>query len=318
MKRRAINFVQIGTLLILVLALAYLGWVGYGALPDPSPTPEPVLVFDGSAALALAETQCDFGPRPTGSSAGWDTGDWIIAHLAEAGWEVETDEFEWNGAPVRNIIARAGEGVPILIGAHYDTRLIADQDPDPTLRNVPVLGGNDGASGVAVLMELIRVLDTEKLSNQVWLTFFDAEDNGRIEGWDWALGSTHLAENLPELPVAMILVDMVGDAEQLIPYENNSNPLLREQLWSLADELGYGDVFVPESGAAITDDHLAFIQNGVPAVDIIDFDYPYWHTTSDTCEKLSPESLERVGRLLEVYLEQGHLQEILPQLLGQE
>ncbi len=317
MKRDAINYLQIGTLLILVLALGYLGWIGLGALPEPTPTPEPVLIFDGSAALILAETQCEFGPRSTGSSGGWDTGDWILEQLEEAGWEAETDEFEWDGVPVRNIIARAGSGTPIMLGAHYDTRLIADQDPDPNLRNVPVLGGNDGASGVSVLLELVRVLDVETLSNEVWITFFDAEDNGQIEGWDWALGSTHLAENLQELPAAMILIDMVGDADQRIPYEINSNPLLQEQLWRLADELGYGDVFVAEPGTAIIDDHLAFIRNGVPAVDIIDFDYPYWHTTSDTCDKLSAASLERVGRLLEAYLEQGQLQEILPQLLEQ-
>lgn len=316
MKRQSINFVQIGTLLVLVLALGYLAWVGYGAIPqpEPTPTPEPVLVFEGESALALAEKQCDFGPRPTGSAAGWSTGDWIIEQLETAGWSVETDEFEWNGAPVRNIIARAGEGVPILVGAHYDTRLVADQDPDPTLRNVPILGGNDGASGAAVLLELARVLDVEALPNQVWLVFFDAEDNGRIEGWDWALGSTHLAENLETPPAAMILVDMVGDANQSLPYEMNSHPLLREQIWSLAADLGYGDVFIPDPGPALTDDHLPFAQRGVPAVDIIDFDYPFWHTTSDTCDKLSADSLARVGRVLEVYLEQGKLQEILPQL----
>jgi hypothetical protein len=315
-RRKSLNFVQIGTLLILVLALGYLAWVGYGALPkpEPTPTPEPVLVFEGSAALVLAEAQCDFGPRPTGSPAGWSTGDWIIEQLETAGWQVETDEFDWNGAPVRNIIAKAGEGTPILVGAHYDTRMIADQDPDPTLRGVPILGGNDGASGVAVLLELARVLDVNDLPNQVWLTFFDAEDNGQIEGWDWALGSTHLAENLETLPAAMILADMVGDADQSLPYEINSHPLLREQLWNLAADLGYGDTFIPEPGPALTDDHLPFARRGVPAVDIIDFDYPFWHTTSDTCGKLSAESLERVGRLLEAYLEQGKLQEILPQL----
>ncbi len=318
MKRNSINFVQAGVLLILVVALAYLGWLGYGALPEPAPTPEPKLIFDGNSALALAETQCDFGPRPSGSATGWDTGDWIIAQLQEAGWQVETDEFVWNGVTARNIIARAGEGPPIMLGAHYDTRLIADKDPDPNLRNVPVLGGNDGASGVAVLLELARVLNTGDLTNEVWLTFFDAEDNGRIEGWDWAVGSTHLAENLQALPAAMILVDMVGDADQRFPYETNSDPLLREQIWGLADELGYGDVFVAEPGTAIIDDHLAFIAKGVPAVDIIDFDYPYWHTTSDTCEKLSADSLERVGRLLEVYLEEGKLQVLLPQLQEQD
>ncbi len=299
---------QVITLLIFVLALSYLGWVGYGALPQPTPTPTPAPVFSGAGALALAQAQCDFGPRPTGSPANRRTGDWIIAQLEAQGWRVETHEFLWNGTPVRNILAQshpsAGDDF-ILVGAHYDTRLIADQDPDPARRGEPILGGNDGASGVAVLLELARVLDKDRLPRPVWLAFFDAEDNGRIPGWDWIIGSTRLAETMEVLPAAMILVDMVGDADQRFLLEGNSDPELARTIWELAARLGYGDVFVPEPGPTVIDDHIGFIRRGVPSVDIIDFEYPYWHTTADTCDKLSAISLERVGRVLETYLERS-------------
>lgn len=310
MRRLAMGPLQIGTLLVFIIALIYLGWLGYGTLPEPTPTPVPALTFDGNRALALAQAQCDFGPRPTGSAASIATGDWIIEQLETQGWAVETHEFLWNEIPVRNIIATAGSGPAIIVGAHYDTRLFADQDPDPALRTAPILGGNDAASGAAVLLELAHVLDTDALQNEVQLAFFDAEDNGDIEGWQWAIGSTRLAEELVDLPAAMILLDMIGDTEQRLPFEINSDPALSQQLWALAADLGYGDVFVPEPGYTLIDDHLGFIDRGIPAVDIIDFDYPHWHTTADTCDKLSPESLGRVGHVLEVYLEEGYLQRL--------
>ncbi|MCS7040161.1 MAG: M28 family peptidase [Caldilineales bacterium] len=305
-RLRHLRLAQVLTLAFFALALSYLGWLGYGALPQPTPTPTPAPVFSGQRALALAQAQCDFGPRPTGSPANRRTGDWIITQLEAQGWQVETHEFVWNGTPVRNILAKTGPIIPgaaILVGAHYDTRPIADQDPDPARREEPILGGNDGASGVAVLLELARVLDKDRLNRPVWLAFFDAEDNGRIPGWDWIIGSTRLAEEMDELPAAMILVDMVGDADQRFPIEGNSDPQLARTLWELAADLGYGDVFVLEPGPTLIDDHVPFIRRGVPSVDIIDFDYPYWHTTADTCDKLSAISLERVGRVLEAYLE---------------
>lgn len=311
--KRFLTASQVATLLIFVAALAYLGWLGYGVLPKPTPTPTPTPppVFQGEQALALAQQQCDFGPRATGTPAGWRTGDWIIAQLQTAGWEVETHEFLWNETPVRNIIGRAGPAAAptpaLMLAAHYDTRRIADQDPNPLLRTLPVLGGNDGASGVAVLLELVRVLDRDALPHPVWLAFVDAEDNGSIEGWEWAIGSTRLAEEMDPLPAALILVDMVGDTAQRIPFEANSDPRLSQQLWALAAELGYGDVFLPEIGPALIDDHIPFLRRGVPAVDIIDFDYPEWHTTADTCDKLSPASLERVGRLLQTFVETNGL-----------
>ncbi|RME80749.1 MAG: M28 family peptidase [Caldilineae bacterium] len=304
-RRPRLDWITLATVGVLVLALGYLGWLGTAALPEPTPTPVPPPVFDGDRALALAQYQCEIGPRPTGSPAGRQTGDWIIEQLQLAGWTVETQEFTHNGVTARNIVAKAGRGDVLLLGAHYDTRLVADRDPDTARRNEPVLGANDGASGVAVLLELARALDVESMPHEVWLAFFDAEDNGDLEGWDWALGSRYMAENLESLPRAMILLDMVGDADQRFLWEGNSDPQLRQHLWQTATILGYKEYFVPEVGPTLIDDHVAFLERGVPAVDIVDFEYPPWHTTADTCDKLSAESLGRVGRLLEIYLERG-------------
>jgi Zn-dependent M28 family amino/carboxypeptidase len=245
--------------------------------------------------------QCDLGFRPTGSDAWRATGDYIIAELEEHGWAVETQEFTYRDTPVRNIVGRLGQGPVIIVGAHYDTRRSADMED----ASVPVMGANDGASGVAVLLELARTLDRKKLENELWLAFFDAEDNGRLDGWEWCVGSSYMAEHLTITPESVIVVDMIGDADQNIYYERNSNPFLQTQLWDIAAALGYSDTFVAEYKYAIYDDHRPFIDRGIPAVDIIDFDYPYWHTTQDTPDKVSPESLERVGRVLEVWLEGG-------------
>ena len=107
---------------------------------------------------------------------------------------------------------------------------------------------------------------------------------------------------------------MVGDVDQRLPFEQSSDPVLRQQVWDLADRLGFGDVFIPEEGVALIDDHTPFLAAGVPAVNIIDFDYPHYHTMQDTCDKISAQSLGRVGRLLEVYLESGIFLNILPEL----
>ena len=268
--------------------------------PTATPTPEP-LEFDGEQAYQHVVAQCDFGFRPTGSEAWQATGDYIIAALQSHGWMVETQEFPYHDVTVRNIIGKAGQGSPVIIGAHYDTRLRADQDrTDPT---AAVLGANDGASGVAVLLELARVLDRDKLSHEVWLAFFDAEDNGDLDGWEWIVGSTYMAGNLTVRPEFVIVVDMVGDAEQQIYKERNSDAALQDRLWAIAANLGYGDFFIPEYKWAMFDDHTPFAARGIVAVDIIDFDYPYWHTAQDTPDKVSAASLEHVGRVVEVLLE---------------
>jgi glutaminyl-peptide cyclotransferase len=258
------------------------------------------LAFDGAMAYKYVVAQCDFGFRPPGSEALRATGDYIIAELGRLGWAVETQEFTYRDTPVRNIVGRLGEGPVVIVGAHYDTRRSADMED----ASVPVMGANDGASGVAVLLELARTLDRDKLRNEVWLAFFDAEDNGNLDGWEWCVGSDYMAENLTITPAAVVVVDMVGDADQGVYLERNSDPALQTQLWDVAASLGYADAFVAEYKYAIFDDHVPFARRGILAVDIIDFDYEYWHTTHDTPDKVSAPSLERVGRVMEVWLEE--------------
>ena len=184
-----------------------------------------------------------------------------------------------------------------LLGAHYDSRMFADNDPDPANQTQPVPAANDGASGVAVLLELARTLPKDTVP--VWLVFFDAEDNGRIEGWDWILGSREFVKNNPIQPRAVVIVDMIGDADLNIYKEQNSNPAIdRMRSGKQPKSLGYGEKFIRQYKYSMLDDHTPFLEAGIPAVDIIDFDYPYWHTTQDTPDKVSAESLKAVGDTL--------------------
>jgi hypothetical protein len=269
-----------------------------------STTSATALTFDGGLAYRHVLEQTAIGPRPTGTEAGWATGNYIIAGLEQQGWPSEAQEFLFKGVKGRNIVGRMGSGPIIILGAHYDTRPAADQDPDPARRGDWIEGANDGASGVAVLLELARVLEADKLKNEVWLAFFDAEDRGRLDDWPFSVGARQMAENLIVAPQAVVVVDMIGDADQNIYLEQNSTPDLRAEIWAVATELGYDTHIIPELKHTIIDDHIPFLERGLPAVDMIDFDYPYWHTTADTADKVAPDSLERVGRTLEVWLEE--------------
>jgi len=258
-------------------------------------------MFSGGPAYEHVLRQMEFGPRPVGSEASAHTAAYIHSVLGDLGWVVETDDFVFRGTTAANVVAAKGSGPLYILGAHYDTRSLADRDlQDPTQ---PVPGANDGASGVAVLLELARVIDPSAIGIQVWLVFFDAEDQGNIGGWPFSVGASHVASDLTEVAEAVIVVDMIGDADQQIFFEGNSDAELMATLWAIADELGYGEHFVPQYRYTIIDDHLPFRQRGLVAVDIIDFDYPYWHTTEDTADKVGPDSLERVGRVLESWLE---------------
>lgn len=258
--------------------------------------------FDGDRAMRDVERQVSFGPRTPGSTAHEMVRSWILDELQAAGWSTQVQEIEIMGQPIRNIIATRGEGNTwVIIGAHYDTRITADRDSDPVMRDQPVPGANDGASGVAVLLEIARKLP-EVFDGKVWLVFFDAEDNGDIPGWDWVLGSTAFVNQLSGKPDAAVIVDMVGDADLNIPMERNSDMELTTEIWQQADNLGYGDIFIRTPGRSILDDHIPFLRAGIPAVDIIDFDYPYWHTTADTPDKVSADSLKAVGDTLLAWL----------------
>jgi len=253
--------------------------------------------FDGQRALADVQTQVAFGPRTPGSEGHLKIRDWMRTELESAGWIVEVQETQQLGHPVFNIIAKLNDDEPqIILGAHYDTRLLADNDPDLANRTQPVPGANDGASGVAVLLELARTLPQDIVP--VWLVFFDTEDNGRIEGWDWILGSRAFVDELQFKPQAAVIVDMIGDADLNIYLEKNSDKTIRSEIWNTAASLGYESVFIAQEKHSMLDDHTPFLQAGIPAVDIIDFDYPYWHTIADTPDKVSAESLQAVGQTL--------------------
>ncbi len=207
-----------------------------------------------------------------------------------------------------NIIGNFNVGASkrILLAAHYDTRPVADMDPDPVNRLTPIIGANDGASGVAVLLEIARALGGAKPPVGVDIVFFDGEDYGEAgRPWDFCLGSAWFADNLKGYrPAAAIIVDMVGDRDLKIPMEGYSSAAsgrLVDELFGIAAKLGV-EQFANEAGHTIIDDHLPFIRAGIDAVDLIDFDYPHWHTVADTPDKCSPASLEAVGRVLLEYI----------------
>lgn len=292
-KSIAIYITLIGLLFVIVA-----GWYVFAFQTQPEPGP---VRFDGQRAYADVQTQVAFGARIPGSEGHAKVQDWMRAELEAAGWQVEVQESESMGHPIRNIVAKRGDESPqIILGAHYDSRMFADNDPDQANRSLPVPGANDGASGVALLLELARVLPED--TGSLWLVFFDAEDNGRIDGWDWILGSREFVKNNPVQPRAVVIVDMIGDADLNIYKERNSDKDLTDEIWDVAKSLGYENVFIPEYKFSMLDDHTPFLQAGIPAVDIIDFDYPYWHTAQDTPDKVSAESLQIVGSTLQTWV----------------
>lgn len=260
------------------------------------------IMFDGNHAYELAKEQVEFGDRSPGSEGSERISSWIEAQLGENGWVVEEQVFQYEDTEIINIIAKRASDTsepPIILGAHYDTRPNADRDTAEPYAPVP--GANDGASGVAVLLELSRVLSDTDLEVPVWLVFFDAEDSGGIDGWEWIVGSAHFAQKLNVRPLSVVIIDMVGDENLEIYLERNSDELLSQEIWDIASGLGY-DGFIPEYKYAMIDDHLPFRQQEIPAILIIDFDYPYYHTTQDTIDKISAASLEQVGRTIQTWI----------------
>lgn len=295
----AIYLITIGILLALTL-----GWYMRAFfLGQPSAS----VKFDGARALADVQTQVAFGPRIPGTDAHAKVVEWMRSELETAGWQVEIQQTESMGHPIQNVIAyRTSDPPQYILGAHYDSRIWANRDPNPAKQHDPVPGADDGASGVAVLLGLAHTLPKD--APPVWLVFFDAEDNGEIPGWDWLLGSKAFVANMTVKPQAMILVDMVGGANLSLPMEGNSTPSLSASIWQTAADLGYKNTFVPQVKYDIEDDHVPFLQAGIPAVDIIDIDYPYWHTTSDTPDHVSAESMQIVGNVLWTWLTQQNRQ----------
>jgi len=267
---------------------------------------EATAFFDAQRAFAFLKKQCDFGPRPPGSEAHRKTRDYLFAELGKRSKNVALQplehQTETETLQLNNILAEFGpaDGETILLAAHWDTRPFADRDPRPENRKKPILGANDGASGVAVLLEMAHVFKEHPPPRRVVIVLFDGEDYGPSTDHMF-IGSRFFARNLGQWrPDYGILLDMVGDKDLALPIERHSwiaNREFTEAIWNRAATLGLAP-FQNRLGRAILDDHIPLIEVGIPMVNIIDFTYPYWHTVEDTVDKCSPKSLEIVATLV--------------------
>lgn len=274
--------------------------------------------FDAAAAYELLERQVGFGPRAPGSPGHRRQLDWMDAFLRERADTVVLHPFTHptdDGDTLRltNVFARFRPDLPdrVLLVAHWDTRPVADQDPDPERRDEPIPGANDGASGTAVLLQLADVLSRHSAPIGVDLLLVDGED---VPPGAQLLGSTHFAANPPPgyRPLYGIVVDMVADADPVYPIERYSQenaPSVVRRVWRTAEELGYGGVFVDRTTGYITDDHVPLNRAGIPTIDIIDFEYGpgrrYWHTHQDDLEHTAPTGLAAVGTVLTTLIFRG-------------
>jgi Zn-dependent M28 family amino/carboxypeptidase len=262
----------------------------------------PAAQVSGTSAFEFTKRAVAFGPRPSGSEANLALQKYILEQLKSCRCEVTEDAFTAmtprGPVAMRNIIAKfpakARPGTPtpaIAVTGHFDTKYYPKRK---------FVGASDGGSSTGMLLELARVLTGEPRTNDIYLVFFDGEE--AVGDWtetDSVYGSRHIADKwrrdgtLVRLK-ALINLDMIGDKNLNIRQETNSSPSLRKLFWSTAAELGYGAYF-PNEAISTDDDHMPFVKMGVPAIDIIDFDYPPWHTDDDTMDKLSAKSLEIVG-----------------------
>jgi Zn-dependent M28 family amino/carboxypeptidase len=265
--------------------------------------------FDGAQALNHVKALIAFGPRPAGSAALEKTREYLVKELKSYGLQTSFDEF----APVtpqgkvtmKNVIAELpGEtGDLIIISSHYDTK---------SFKEFSFVGANDGGSSTGALLEIARVLSSDKQKRKFTyqFVFFDGEEafcrewSECLDNKDHTYGSRHMAERLrdakqTERVKALILLDMIGDKDLSIPKEQTSSAWLVQAIWETAQEAGYGKHF-PNRWNSIEDDHVRFLEVGIPAVDLIDFEYggpdnPHWHNKNDTLDKISAQSLKIVG-----------------------
>lgn len=282
--------------------------------------------FCADSAMAAVRAQLDMGPRTPGSPAAARCADWLEARLRQAGADTVFSQtgraVRFDGQPLalRNVMARFAPDAPrrVLLLAHYDTRPWADMEADPARRMQPIPGANDGASGVAVLLEIARALGSRPAAIGVDLLFVDGEDSGysdiiapgRPEPRDsWCLGTQMWADSDPYRgttpPAYAVLLDMVGGADARFHREQFSDAAARrvvDRIWAEAASLGYADYFPQAPGGAVVDDHIYVNRLGIPAVDIIESINPAtgsfppaWHTHADDIRAIDPASLQRVG-----------------------
>ena len=283
--------------------------------------------FNADSAYAYCAAQCDFGPRTMNSEAHDRCADWIEQKFRQFGCEVQLQKADLKGydgttLKTRNIIARANPSATtrLLVCAHYDCRPWADNDPDSANWRKPVMGANDGASGIAVMLELARLMQNDTtLAVGVDFACFDAEDCGTPQwadvsdnGDSWALGAQYFADNLPKSYDVRygVLLDMVGGQGARFYQEGVSKqyaPAIVKKIWRAARKAGYGSTFPTSDGGMITDDHVPLNQKaGIPTIDIINY-YPdcaqssfgpTWHTVIDDMNHIDPATLKAVGQTM--------------------
>jgi glutaminyl-peptide cyclotransferase len=305
-------------LLVSVVLMCYAVWPEAHAGPKPLELGD--IPFDGAKAYSYLRELCQFGPRPSGSKAMLAQRRRLMDHFSALGAEVSQQAFvarhplDGSAVHMANVIARWHIGRPrrILLCAHYDTRPYPDRDPrNPRGRFV---GANDGASGVAVLMEMAKRFNALGGTLGIDVVLFDGEEFVFDDRGDYFWGSTFFARQYvasrPQQPyVQGVLLDMVGDAELRLNQERNSiswpdtRPVV-QSIWNTARRLGVRE-FIARPGHEVRDDHLPLHDiAGLPVCDVIDFDYPYWHTEQDSPEHCSALSLAKVGWVLEEWLKE--------------
>ena len=264
----------------------------------------------GERALEEARAQVEMGPRVPGSSAHRAARAWLVEQLRAAGGEPSVQAFADTLFPIEgvdtlyNVRARFGpeRGPFLVLGAHWDSRPWSDQDPDTALQKLPVPGGNDGASGVAVLLEVARALGSRDPPVGVEIVFFDGEDAGHSDRpEDYCRGSRGYVQRLSHpWPMHAIIVDMVGRPGSTFHPEGNSQRAARQlvqRIWEGGRKVR-AESFREGVRHFVYDDHVPFIEAGIPAVDIIDLDDPLWHTRGDGAGNLDAGTLEEVIRVL--------------------
>ena len=255
------------------------------------------------------ETLCAFGPRNPGSEGYRET----LTLIRKVG-EKYADQVMEHPFLVRTTNSSSMEmvnlelrfqgtegGAPILIGAHFDTRPFADEDPDPDKRSEPILGANDGGSGTSVLLGLAQYLNQHPVARPVHLVFFDGEDFGGKDSGLKLLGSTFYAQQLTQeeresWPYWVLVIDMIGDKDLQIfkeTYSLKGSSSFLDKIYDVAREQGMHS-FKESLKYTIFDDHYPFHRIGIPSTVLIDFDYPHWHTLADTLDKVSIESMYSV------------------------
>lgn len=291
--------------------------IDYSAVKTPA--------FNADSAYSYVKKQCDFGPRTPMSKASKECAKWIVDFLKANADTVYVQDFQttlWDGSKAegKNIIASFNlESTDrVLFCSHWDSRQWADNDEDSSLQKTPIVGANDGASGVGILLEIARLMKSSKTKQGLDIVLFDLEDQGTptwaesdIEDQkDWCLGSQYWAQN-PHIPFYTakygVLLDMVGAETIRFTKEYASMqyaPSIMDNIWTIASDLGYGNIFANTEEGSVMDDHIWVNQYAkIPTIDIVNNSqegsfFPYWHTSKDDLSCISSKSLAIVGKVL--------------------